>query len=88
MLQTKGMNFATWYRLRASVKYVRIKLSIQGIVHCSVMDKRNLCPRWIFNLSQVSIKALVNQNSNGNENFKSMPWNLVGTVGLIGPSAY
>jgi hypothetical protein len=54
------------------VKPVRTKLSIQGIVRCSVVDKHNLCSRWMFNLNKVSMKTPVCQNSSGNDNFKSM----------------
>jgi hypothetical protein len=42
----------------------------------------------MLNHKQVSIKTLVYQNNSGNENLKSMLWNLVEIVGLIGPRAY
>jgi hypothetical protein len=70
------------------VKPVRTKLSIQAIVYCSVVYKRNLYYRWMFNHKQISIEISVYQNNSENENFKSMPWNLVGIVGLIRPRAY
>ena len=44
------------------MKLVRTKLSIQGLVHCSVVDECNLCSRWIFNLT-VSVETLVYQRT-------------------------
>ena len=39
---------------------LRTKLSIQGLVHCSVVNECNLCSRRMFNLT-VSVESLVYQ---------------------------
>ena len=42
MLHPRGSLLAAKYQLRLQVKLVHTKLSIQGIVHCAVVDERSL----------------------------------------------
>ena len=51
----RGDAYAAQYQCRALAKLVCTRLAIQGIVHCTVVNKCSFFPRWKFNLT-VSIK--------------------------------
>ena len=79
-LHTAGMRRQPSISKGVLAKLICTRLTIQGIVHCSVVNEHILCSRWMFNLT-ISTEPLVYQTSAWMRAF-SVPWNLVGIVGF------
>lgn len=87
-LHTAGMRRQPSISKGVLAKLICTRLTIQGIVHCSVVNERNHSPRWMFNLT-VSIEVLVYQSRSGFESISKRGLKfLVGIVGINGPSLF
>ena len=59
-LQYQCMTYKLQYQCRTLVKLIYTRLAIQDIVHCTIVNKCSICPRWKFNLI-VSVNWYINE---------------------------